>query len=342
MALDPKVKALAIDVAAQRPRGEFNLQDMEDSLRVKMSELVCKDDGSIDYYKWTQNNKYLFEILGVMIDEITPASVKSTFMPFAEVKTYAHGDKPRFVTKKGKKNVKRFVTKVAAAGVYERVRLDRTYVDVDTYAHGGAVYQTLEGFLTGRESISEVLGYMIEAMQETVYDDLITALEGLVSSSAVPTNNKHSHAGFDETSFNSIINVVRAYGDPVILCTLEFAGSLIPGSGWVSEAAMNEKLEKGYVGKYNGVPVVIIPQSFTDETNTTKEIDPGYCYIIPSGSAEKPIKIAFEGDTLIRQVENADWSVEIQMFKKIGLAVLTVNHMGFYRNSSLSTTISAY
>ena len=69
---------------------------------------------------------------------------------------------------------------------------------------------------------------------------------------------------------------------------------------------------------------------FQDETNSKKVIDPGYCWIIPSGANTKPVKIAMEGDTLIREVENADWSKEIQVYKKIGVVCMMTNDICSY------------
>ena len=165
MTLDAKVKKLAIDVANQRPSGDFNLNDMEETLRAEVAKLVCDDKGAIDFYKWEQNSPMIFQLMGQMIDEVLPKNVGEVFGIFADTVTVGHGERPRFQLKNGMRNVRRFVTKVAAAGVYERVRLDRSYLDVETYAHGGAVYQTLEGFLAGRESISEVLAIFLRDLE---------------------------------------------------------------------------------------------------------------------------------------------------------------------------------
>ena len=128
--------------------------------------------------------------------------------------------------KKGVNNVKRFVTKVAAAGVYERVRLDRDYVDVETYAHGGAIYQTLEGFLSGRESISDLLNIFVKELENAAYEDLTVALQSTMVT--MPAANKHTSGGFVATEFDRILNTVRAYGQPTIFATMAFASSIIP------------------------------------------------------------------------------------------------------------------
>lgn len=333
MTLNPTIKKLAVDVALKRPSAEFSLNDMEQTLRGEIASLVCNEAGAIDYYKWQQNHPVVFQIMATMIDEILPKDVSKVFGSFADFMTVAHGDKPRFTVKKGMHNVKRFVTRVAAAGVYERVRLDRSFIDVETYAHGGAVYQTLEGFLAGRESISEVLDIFLRDLENAAYEDLTVALQGIVNT--MPAANSHSASSFVKAEFNKLLNVVRAYGQPTIFCTQAFAGSLVPEDAFVGDADKMDMRNYGYIGKYLGADVVIIPQSFTDATNATTVIDDSYCYIIPAGAMEKPVKVAFEGDTLIRQVEREDWSVEMQIYKKMGIAILNTNHFAIYYNSGI-------
>ena len=98
-----------------------------------------------------------------------------------------------------------------------------------------------------------------------------------------------------------------------------------------------QRWNAGYLANYKGHNVVVLRQSYTDETNTEKVIDPSYAWIIPGG-AEKPIKIALEGETLMKETEHDDWSRDIQMYKKIGVAAIVYNDICVYRNESLTTS----
>ena len=333
--LDKAVLDLAVAVAKGAPHGEFSLSDMQATLKKTMSESVLNANGKIDYYKWAQNAPSIFAILAVMIDTVLPQKIEQAGLgKFIEVKTFAHGDKPRFRVKTGIKNVKRFITKVATAGVYERVRLDKDYFDIETYAHGGAVYQTLESFLSGDGDINEVLNILLSELEESIYADVATAMAGVTSK--MPAANQETSNTFDAAKFNKVLNTVRAYGQPVILCTQEFAATITPSTNFIADADKEDMRNQGYIGKYLGAEVVIMPQSFTDETNEVKVINPKIAYIIPSGAQELPIKLGFEGDTVIRQLQNADWSFEIQMFKKFGITLIHTNHFGIYENTSLA------
>ena len=332
--MNKELLELAVAVAKGTPAGNFSITDMHEALKAQMRELLC-ENGKINYSKWAMNNKLVFALLAEMVDVVLPRKIEQAGIGrFIETKTVAHGDKPRFFVKKGVKNVKRFVTKVSAAGVYDRVRLDKDYFDVETYVHGGAVYQTMEAFLAGDGDINEVLDILLSNLEESIYVDVTTALQGAVTS--MPAANQATHAGFDATKFNGVLATVRAYGQPVIFCTQEFAATLTPTANFIGDADKADMRNQGYIGRYLGADVVILDQSFEDETNTTKVINPQYAYILPAGAQELPVKLLFEGDTVIRDVQNADWSFEIQLYKKFGITLIHTNHYGIFRNTALS------
>ena len=334
MNIDRKLVDLGIAIAKNLP-STFSINEMEDSFRKNVAELVCNEEGKVDYYKWKANNIKIFELMSEILSEVEPKKMTRAFEQFADIKVVRDGQKARFELKKGRRNVKRFVTKVAAAGVYERVRLDRDYFESETYAHGGAVYQTFEAFLAGRESLTEVLNIFMEELEDYAYADLVTALEGVASGTALPAANKAtSVGGFISTDFDKVLNTVSAYGSPVIITTRAFAASnLLPASGWVSPNAMDELMNKGYIGMYKGAPVVILEQTFADNTNAVKMVNEKFAYIVPAGAIEKPIKMTFEGSVKIREVEREDWSTEMQIYRKLGVAVVNAHSIGIFQIS---------
>ena len=102
-----------------------------------------------------------------------------------------------------------------------------------------------------------------------------------------------------------------------------------------SEGMKNEIWTNGYFANYKGHPVIVLPQSFTDATNTEKVIDPSYAWIIPTGT-EKPVKVAFEGGAQVKSFDNRDWSTELQTYQKLGVATYMTNPgICVYQNTSL-------
>ena len=75
---------------------------------------------------------------------------------------------------------------------------------------------------------------------------------------------------------------------------------------------------------------------FVDETNTTRTVDPGFCWIIPTGADTKPVKVAFEGATHVRERENEDWSRDIQVYRKVGVGVMLANNICSYIDTELA------
>ena len=170
-------------------------------------------------------------------------------------------------------------------------------------------------------------------MDELILREIAKAL--MASIEQLPAANRVSAAGFDENGMDRLISVVSAYGTPVIYATREFAVKLVPKEGWVSDSMRDERWANGFLANYKGVRVVLLPQSFEDETNATKVIDPGYAWIMPTGSNEKPVKIAFEGSAHMREVENDDWSREMQVYQKVGVGVMFTNNMASYVDTDL-------
>jgi hypothetical protein len=97
----------------------------------------------------------------------------------------------------------------------------------------------------------------------------------------------------------------------------------------------NELWTTGHLATYKGRKVVILPQGLEDETNQRKVIDPGYCYIIPSGADAKPVKIAFEGGTIVDEYVNGDRSREIQVYRKVGVVAMLANNICAYADADL-------
>jgi hypothetical protein len=50
----------------------------------------------------------------------------------------------------------------------------------------------------------------------------------------------------------------------------------------------------------------------------------------------KPVKIAFEGNTNVRERENEDWSRDIQVYRKVGVGVMLTNNICSYVDTTLA------
>ena len=306
---------------------QYDYNALNETLREELKELA----GTYSLYR--ENKNTIFALIEETIDEILPKKVMEQYSMFAEVRTFAQGDRPVFNKKEGRRRAKQFVTRVGLAGIYEVFKLDKSSFEVPTSAFGGAAQIGFEEFLDGKVDFAEVTEIIMEGLDEVVYEEIAKALIGGISQ--LPAANKVIHTGFDEAKMDKLIAVARAYGEPAIYCTYELAAKILPVSDWVSSEMKNERNAQGYISQYKGNRIVILPQSFTDETNATKVIDPSYAWIIPTGGNDKPVKIAFEGQTIVDEYTNYDRSREIQVYKKLGVVAMMTNNICVYEDSSL-------
>lgn len=286
---------------------------------------------------YRQNKNTIFELIEVMLTEVLPPKVMAEYGQFADVRTFKQGEHPIFyqkISEASRRRAKQFVTKVGLAGRYEVFRLDGRSLEVPTTAYGGAAQIAFEEFLDGRIEMSDVYDIVLEGLDEAVYKEIAKGLTAMADN--LQTHNITVQTQFEETEMDKVLMVADTYGKAAIYCTFEFAATMLPQKDWVSDNMRDNRWDFGYLGRYKGHDVIILPQSFEDETNSVKVIDPSYAYIIPVGS-EKPVKVAFEGQACVRETDGEDWSKTIHTYQKLGVAVYGVNPgICAYKNTSLT------
>ena len=308
----------------------YGYSEMNETLRTEFQELAP------DYRNYKINQNTIFALIEQTIDDVLPARVMEQYSQFAEIKTFAQGDKPIFtqkITQASKRRAKQFIGKVGLAGLYEVFKLDGRSYEVTTNAIGGAAQIGFEEFLDGRVNFADVLDIVMEGLDECIYIEIEKQLIGAVEN--VQAANKTSQTSFVENEMDRLIAIADSYGKSAIYCTYEFAATMVPEAGWVSDDMRNQRWNNGYIASYKGHQVIVLPQSFEDEENKVKIIDPSYAWIIPVG-ADKPVKIAFEGGAIVDEYRNYDRSQEVQVYKKVGVRAIFSNAICVYRNTSLT------
>ena len=309
----------------------FSYEALNETLRKEFNEYA----GSFREYKMNQN--LIFSVIEEVLDDILPKKVEEAYSMFAEVKTFKQGDKPVFRRKISARNrAKQFITRVGLAGIYEVFKLGgEESFEVQTSAIGGAAQIGFEEFLDGRVDFAEVTAIVMEGMDELIYREIGAALTSSINQ--LPTANAVITNVWNEAEFDRLLAIASAYGEPTIYCSYDFAVKMIPEKQWMYTDAMKETLwNNGHFTNYKGKKLIVLPNGFVDETNTTRVIDPSFCWIIPSGGDTKPVKVAFEGQTIVDEYTNYDRSREIQVYKKVGVIALMTNNICVYRDSSLA------
>lgn len=315
----------------------YSLEDINATLRDELNKVAG------NYHLYEKNKHTIFALIEEVVDDVLPQRVMEEYGRFAEIKTVPQGDKAIFrqkITAASRRRAKQFITKVGLAGVYEVFKLDGQSFELAVTAYGGAAQISIEEFLDGRVDFNTLVDIVMEGLDEAIYKEIEKAL--IAATAKLGPMNKYAGTQFNETAMDQLISVADSYGKSAIYCTFEFAATMIPSTGWVSDAMKDRMWNNGYLGNYKGHDVIVLNQSLTDETNTTKVIDPSYAWIIPAGSNEKPVKIAFEGQTLVDDRKNDDWSKEIQVYRKLGVGTIVTNNICVYRNTSLTKDLEGY
>ena len=316
--------------------------DYEAALRDEIAKLVCDERGNINRYKFMRNQYDLFELLSQNLEEVLPQSVGAALDMFTEIIRVPQGTRLEFRVTRGKQRGKQFVTRATESGNYETFRLDRDKFDVYPMAIGGAGRVDFERYLDGVESITDIYEVINDGIVDRIFELVQEVLLASWNLAGRPARNKVAVTAFDPTAMRQLCNTVAAYGAPVIYCSPEFASEMANAIVYqtaikLSDADMADVRERGYIGKFYGTPVIVMPQSFTDETNTKTVMNPCFAYVIPAGR-EKLLKLAFEGSPYFREWDDheGDNSIVLQAYVKVGVGIVsTPNYWGIYYNSGI-------
>lgn len=341
-----QMKELAVYAAKGQAPTNFSVENVDEALRDGLRELA----GSINQF---MKNRYdIYEIIIEAADEIVPKKVIDAVGIFAEVQNVPQGQKAIFRTRLGRQRAKKFLTQVGLSGVYESFRLDHGYFELSGHAIGGACSIDFERMLDGAENMADLVQLLTEAQTDAVYQEVQRALRAAVGQQGVPANNRAQVTvgnDFDGQEMMKLISTVRAYGSgAVIFAPPEFVAAMgadaivpVPQNGNYGGVYHPQDIDAihntGYINLFRGTPIVQIPQSFVDENNVETWIDPQLAYVLPTGG-ERVVKVVFEGNTQMWDFVNADQSMEIHTYRKIGTAILAYHNWGIYKNENIPQT----
>ena len=339
MATIQEIKELALNAARGTAPENYSVENVNDALRDELNAMCS----SINEFR--RNQYDIFEIIIETADEIVPKKVIDYLGIFAEVKTVGNGQKAMFKRKLGKNRAKKFLTQVGLSGVYETFRLDTETFTVEAHAVGGAGTIDFDRMLDGSENMADIMDIITEGLTDSVFYEVQKALVAAYNAAGVPAANRKTGSSFVAKDMQDLVNIVRSYGtSAVIFACPEFVAAMGPDQigdssykAVYSPKDIEDIANTGYIKMFRGTPIVQMPQSFVDETNTAVTLDPQYAFVLPTGG-EKVVKVVLEGPTQMWMRDNRDQSMEINAYKKIGAAILTYHNWGIYKNKGISDT----
>ena len=336
-----EIRELAAHAAKRTAPENYSVETVDKALCSALNSLA----GNVNDF---MKNRYdIYSILTEQADEIVPARVSDALGIFAEVRVVPDNTKVAFKRSVGKTRAKQFITKVGVSGVYETFRLDTQSFEVPTSAHGGAGIIDFQRMLDGAETLSDVLEIMNDGLTDAAFGEVQTALRSALNSTARPAANMYTGSTFTASEMVKLMNVVRAYGDGVVIfAPPEFISAMGPDAivpvgtnyqGVYHPQDLDRIHNQGFINIFRGAIVVQLPQSFVDEKNEKTQIDPQLAYIFPTGK-ERIVKLVIEGPTQVVDFVNRDNSMEIHFWRKLGAAIITHNNWAIYKNTGITQT----
>ena len=338
MATIAELKELALHAAKGTAPSTFSVDDVNAALRDGFKELAG------NYNQFMKNRYDIYQIIIETIDEVVPNRVADAVGIFADVRQARQGEKVIFKQAVGKSRAKKFLTRVGLSGVYETFRLDTTTFELPVMAVGGACTLDFERMLDGAEVMAEYMDVMTDALTDSIYLEIQKTLRAAVNT-IQPAANKYI-GSWSADHMVRLCNIVKSYGQgATIFAPPEFIAAMGPDAivpvmanaaqGIYHPQDIDRIHYQGYINIFRGNPIVSFRQSYVDDENTKVAIDPQFAYILPTGG-ERIVKVVLEGDTQIWDWKNKDQSMEIDLYKKVGVGILSTRNWAIYQNTSIT------
>lgn len=313
-----------------------NFSDVESATRNAIIEFFQLD--SLSPRELKVRRLEVMALIEEALDEKLPEKLQDRIGDFADVKSYARDAEVVFHLKnKGKRRAYLSIKKGARGGLYQSARWDDVNYTLETWTETVGVYLTLEEFLLGKYSLSELFQNILDGFIERLYVQVIEAMQA--AESTVPAANVDSASGIDYDALDDIIRVISTYGRPVIMGFHKVVSKITNIPTWTSSYPnvpakdLEEIRGQGFVNVYKGTPIVLLPNYIVDEnTNAEWLLDESRLFILPTG--EKPVKVALKGDMHIQPIDHPSGSQEWAAHKMLGVGIILNNNLGIYQDLS--------
>jgi hypothetical protein len=323
-------------IANFKPVSGVNFSDVESATRNAIIDFFQLDNLSPRELKTRRLE--VMALIEEAIDEVLPEKLQDRVGDFAEIKQYARDAEVVFNLKnKGKRRAYLSIKKGARGGLYHAARWDDVNYTLQTWTETVGVFLTLEEFLLGKYSLSQLFQNILDGFVERLYVEVIEAMQA--AESTVPTANVSSGSGIDYDELDGIIRVVSTYGAPIIMGFHKVVSKINNAQNWsttypnIPTEDLTQIRGQGFVNIYKGTPVVLLPNYIVDEnTNADWLLDESRLFILPTG--EKPVKVALKGDMYIQPVDHPTGSQEWAAHKMLGVGIILNNNLGIYQDLS--------
>jgi len=251
-------------------------------------------------------------------------------MEFAEIKSGPDGDQNEFVVD----DASHLVVARFSGNHWNTDRqklLGKRTFSIPTEWYSVRIYEEIDRILKGINSVADMFAKIQEALERDINDRVYIAFNG--ANLYLPDQFKETGAFDKEAMLGLVDRVQTATGKNVKVVGTRQGLSMLDsslGSDWVSENMKNERNQTGITRFWEGLQTVLLPQAFVKGTYDFA-INPKVIRVIPDGF--KPIKVWYEGDNRIRNLDytdTIDQTVDIETQTKMGVGVVMPDLFGEY------------
>ncbi|MCD8376851.1 MAG: hypothetical protein LUD69_07895 [Oscillospiraceae bacterium] len=317
-----------VKLAIDSHRGSVQKYSVADSQNVLREALIEANNGktALDY-KDIRDGKCvgLFSLIEEILSTTVYDGLTGTefWNELVDSRNLALGDQNVFLVE----NRNMFAVSEAAEGTQgiRRQRLSGvTEVAIPTTWKVIRIYEEMNRVLAGRVDFNAMINKASESFtQRLLYD--IFALWSNVAAADLGGEVYFPTAGaYDEDALLDLIAHVEAAagGKTATIIGTKRALKYLKESV-DAESAKDEIHSMGYYGKFYGTPIMCIPQRH--KYNTTEFLLPDDVITVIA-SDEKPLKVVYEGDSLMLQKDpltNADFTYEAMLGQRWGMGLVT-------------------
>ena len=281
----------------------------------------------------------VFAIIEEVIREgIINESWRNAFFDrFVESRSQARGDKTVFYIEARNELV---VSRISKDG---RVALDRQRFDegaeleIKVATYGIKVYEHLARILLGRADWSGLVARLNEAVEqfiaEKVYETFAIVCNNL------PTQFRHAGAYNRQQIMEKVQAVKMASGaTSVTLVGTAVALGYLQDAELMNDDRKNELYNTGRLGKWMGIDLVELPQSFKQGSALTKKVMQDDIIFIVPNNVGKPVKMVVEPELMDINESGVrvDDTIEFAVRFSFGCNVITGNVLGLISENGIT------
>jgi hypothetical protein len=318
-----------VKLALDMRKGKITNYTKDEANEVLRQELIELNGGSDKLSpKSFRKHPEMFEIIEQILDITINEGLQGQFQDFVETVQLDWGDTMVFTLPENRL----FDVSIVADGNGDlrRDRLDSSEVTVKTKTYGVAIYEELHRLLAGRVSFDRMIDIVARSYENKLQNEIYNA----VYNSFDQLNATYRATGtFTEATLIDLISHVEAStgAEAVVMGTKAALSRITREPTMLSENMLDEINRVGYVGVFNGTPLVEIKNAHRVGT-TQWAIDNNFLIVAPTG-LDPFVKLIFEGDSLVEEVTEGrkDMQREYRFIKKAGFNVLISENYGIYR-----------